>query len=99
MAVLAECPICNRKQSNRNKACIKCGNDLDKSKRSRKVRYWINQWLPGGKQRRESIGYSIKEAKAADGKRKVQKRENRIFDILPENKITFHELTEWYLNL
>jgi len=55
--------------------------------------------LRRGKQRRESIGYSIKEAKTADGKRKVQKRENRIFDVLPKNKITFQELTEWYLNL
>ena len=72
---------------------------MDNSKRSRKVRYWINYRLPGGKQRREPVGYSIKEAKAADGKRKVQKRENRIFDILPENKISFQELTEWYLNL
>jgi integrase len=78
MAILAECPMCQRKQSNKNKICAQCGNNMDKSKQSRKVRYWINY---------------------ADGKRKVQKRENRIFDILPENKIPFQELTDWYLNL
>jgi integrase len=99
MAILAECPMCQRKQSNKNKICAQCGNNMDKSKQSRKVRYWINYRLPAGKQRREPVGYSIKEAKAADGKRKVQKRENRIFDILPENKISFQELTDWYLNL
>jgi integrase len=92
-------PYLPEKQANRNKLCNQCGNNMDNSKRSRKVRYWINYRLPGGKQRREPVGYSIKEAKAADGKRKVQKRENRIFDILPENKISFQELTEWYLNL
>jgi len=66
---------------------------------SRKVRYWIDFRLPGGKQRREPVGYSIKEARDADGKRRSQKRENRIFDMLPESKISFTELTKWYLNL
>jgi integrase len=72
---------------------------MDKSKRSKKVRYWINFRLPGGKQRREPIGYSITKARDADGKRRSQKRENRIFDMLPESKMSFTELTSWYLNL
>ena len=54
--------------------------------------------MPDGKQRRESVGFSIEEARDADGKRRSQKRENRIFDILPESKITFKELAEWYLS-
>ena len=29
----------------------------------------------------------------------MQKRENRLFDPLPESKITFKELTDWYLEL
>ena len=62
MSILAECPYCKRKQSLKNKRC-KCGEDLDKLKRSRKVRFWINYRLPGGKQRREPVGYSIAEAK------------------------------------
>jgi integrase len=72
---------------------------MHQSKKSRSVRYWINFRLPGGKQRREPVSYSIKEARAADGKRKAQKRENRIFDMLPESKMTFSELTDWYLEL
>ena len=72
---------------------------MDKSKRSKKVRYWISYRMPGGKQRREPVGFSITEARDADGKRGVQKRENRIFDMLPESKMTFDELIDWFLGL
>ena len=99
MAILAECPMCHRKQSVKNKAC-KCGADMDKSKRQKKkVKYWIDFKIPGGKKRRETVGFSIEEARDADGKRRGQKRENRIFDILPDSRMTFLELTEWYLGL
>lgn len=98
MSILAECPVCRKKQSVRNKVC-KCGEDLDKAKRSERVRYWIDFYIPGGKQRREPVGYSIEEAKAAIGKRRGQKKEGRIFDMLPESKTTFSELTKWYLEL
>ena len=40
MSILAECPICKRKQSAKNKVCVKCDNDLDKAKKSKKVRFW-----------------------------------------------------------
>lgn len=98
MAVLAECPFCHKKQSLRNKVCL-CGQDLDKLKRRNKVKYWIIYRLPGGKQKKEMIGTSVEEARDADGKRRVQKRENRIFDIKPETKMTFKELTDWFLDL
>jgi integrase len=98
MSILAECQICKRKQSLKNKMC-RCGENLDKAKRSKKVRYWINYRLPGGKQRREPVSFSIEEARAAEGKRRSQKRENRIFDMLPDSKTTFNELTDWYLDL
>jgi len=107
MAILAECPFCHNKQTVKNKIC-KCGSDLDKAKRSKKVRYWISYRIPIGqneegktiyKQRRELVGKSIEKARDADGKRRVQKRENRIFDMLPESKMTFQELTDWYLGL
>lgn len=45
------------------------------------------------------MGYSINEARDANGKRRSQKRENRIFDILPEAKMIFEELADWYLDL
>jgi integrase len=98
MSVLAECPVCHRKQATKNKHCG-CGNDMDKSKRSKKVRYWISYRLPGGKQRRELVGKSIEKARDADGKRRGQKRENRIFDMLPASDMTFTELSDWYLKL
>jgi integrase len=107
MAVLAECPFCRNKQAAKNNIC-KCGADLDKGKRSKKIKYWISYRIPVGKdeegktiykQRREAIGKSIEKARDADGKRRVQKRENRIFDMLPESNMTFQELTDWYLGL
>lgn len=98
MGILAECPICRKKQSNKNKSCP-CGEDLAKAKRSKRVRYWIDFYIPGGKQRRESVGYSIEEARAAMGKRLSQKKEGRIFDMLPEADMTFNEVTKWYLSL
>ena len=98
MAILAECPGCHKKQSVSNRLCD-CGEDLVKAKKSKRVRFWINYRIPGGKQKRESVGYSIEEAKDADGKRRSQKRENRIFDIKPDAKMSFYELTKWYLNL
>ena len=71
MAILAECSRCRRRQSAKNKKC-KCGNNLDKAKSQKKVRYWIDYPLPGGKVRRESVGafeglnaYSITDAQAA----------------------------------
>jgi integrase len=97
MAVLAECPTCHAKQKVKNKFC-KCGEDLDKAKRSKRVRYWIN-YVASGKQRREPVGFSIEEAKTADGKRRAQKYENpRILVKVPEERMTFQQLTDWFLS-
>jgi integrase len=108
MAILAECPFCHRRQTVKSKRCVSkngrgCGADLEKARRSGKVKYWIAYRLPGGKQRFEKLtgenAGSIEYAKAADAKRKVQKSENRILDIKPESKMTFQEITDWYLRL
>ena len=97
MAILAECPTCHKKQKVTNRLC-ECGQDLVKAKRSNRVRYWINYTLPGGKQRREAVGFSIEEARTAEGKRRAQKYENpRILQKVPEEKMTFQELADWYL--
>ena len=62
--------------------------------------------MPDGKQRRESVGafedldpYSISDARDAESKRMVQKKEKRIFDMLPESKVTFDALADWYKEL
>lgn len=105
MAILQQCPICHKRQSNKNKVC-KCGNDLDKSKRSKKIRYWIAYRMPNGKQRFESVAkfeglkaWSIQDAETALSKRVVQKKENRLLDIVHESNVTFAELTKWYLDI
>jgi len=105
MSILAECPICHKKQSNKNKVCT-CGGDIDQAKKSNRVRYWISYRMPDGKQRRESVGafeglnsYSITDARNAESKRIVQKKEKRIFDMLPESEIIFNDLADWYKEL
>lgn len=98
MSIFAECPICRRKQSVKNKVCS-CGEILDQAKKADRVRYWIDYYLPGGKRKREPVGYSIKDAQAAEGKKRSLKKENRLFDILPEAKMTFSDLADWYLKL
>ncbi|MFC1799118.1 tyrosine-type recombinase/integrase [Thermodesulfobacteriota bacterium] len=105
MAIMAECPICRRKQSKRNKVC-KCGEDLDRAKRSKRVKYWIQYRLPDKTQRKEYVGsfeelngYSIEDARIAESKRKTQKKENKLMDIKADSKMTYSELAKWYLNL
>jgi integrase len=98
VAIFAECPTCRKKQSVKNKLCT-CGENLDRAKKAERVHYWIDYYFPSGKRKREPVGNSIKDAQAAAGKKKIQKKENRLFDILPESKMTFAELTKWYLKL
>jgi integrase len=95
MAILAECPICHRKQSIHNKVCAGCGDKIDKQKRNGNVRFWIAYQLDG-KQRKEFVGMSIEQARDAEGKRRGQKREGVIF---ADSKLTYAELTEWYTGL
>ncbi len=107
MAILSQCPVCRKKQAVKNKLCS-CGMDLDKAKGSRKVKYWIDYRLPGGKHCRKPLSsfeecdpYSIEDARTVEGQYKVAKKENRleIFEPKPESKMTFAELTDWYLGL
>jgi len=104
MSILAECPLCHRKQTTRNKLCV-CGADLDKLKDSKKVRYWINYRLPNGKQKREAVSgedvdpYSIEDARDMQSKRRVEKRERKIFDVKKDAEMTFRELSDWYLDI
>ena len=94
MSVLAQCPICKRKMAMSVKSCP-CGQDMDKAKKNGNAIYYVN-YRVNGKQRREKVGTSYKEAKAADGKRAAQVAENRILDI-NDSKSTFNDLAEWFL--
>ena len=106
MAILAECPICHRKQSAKKKRCRQCGEDLDKAKRARKVRFWISYRMPDGKQKREFVGsfeglkgHSIEDAKKAEAKKMTLKAEKKLMDVRNDTKMTFQELSDWYLGL
>ena len=109
MAVLIECPICRKKQSLRNRVCY-CGENLSKARKSDRVKYYVSYRLPNGKQRREKVTVesddgidkngTYSEALAADGKRKSQKYENpATLEKVGSSKLTFQNLTKWYLNL
>ena len=98
MAIMAECPVCRRVQSKKNKTCT-CGANLEKLKKQKeKVKYYI-VYRVNGKLKWElpDDPYSVDSAEACLGKRKVQKKEKRILDIEPEWNVTFSQLTEWYL--
>lgn len=105
MAILAECPICHRRQKTKNKKCVKCETDLDKQKQGGKVKYWIiyrlggkQVWEPAVNEKGENL--NVTDAKAAEGKRLGQRKEKviTILNIRPQ-QITFNELVEWYLKL
>ena len=74
MAVLAECPVCHRKQSVKNRVCkgtrkkleIPCETNLINEKKAGRVRYYI-RYRHQGKQVTEYIGYSASEARDAEG--------------------------------
>ena len=99
MAILQQCPSCRKRQSIKNKKC-NCGQDLDKAKRSNRVNYHVDYRLHNGKQRREFVGKSIEDAKALDGEKKsLKKKKPGALKISGEEKMTFQDLADWYLDL
>ena len=46
MGIRAECPPCHKKQTVKNKVCT-CGQDMDKAKRAKKVKYHISYRVNG----------------------------------------------------
>lgn len=64
------------------------------------------EWIPDDNQRRGSVGaveglnpYSLENAKVADAKRMVQKREKRLLGMLPESETAVYELRDVYVKL
>jgi integrase len=97
MAILIECAICHCKQGQDHKSCIQCGDRIDRQRKKGTARYWISYRL-SGKQRKEFTGYSFADAKDKESKRRGQKAENRILEMLPQAVITFSELSEWFMS-
>jgi|GEM_PF-1168707 hypothetical protein len=90
MSVHVECPGCRQKNSLRNKRCT-CGRDLDRAKRAGRIRYWIHYRIPVERpdgaiemrQRCELAARSLPEARDVEAERRLQKRENGVFKVLP----------------
>jgi hypothetical protein len=83
MAILAECPICRKIQSNSNLACS-CGKDLIKAKSSRRVRYFVHYRDSNGRQRKELVGFSRSKARKKEAECLAEKD-----NIAPDPKMTF----------
>lgn len=99
MGILAECPVCKCRQGLNRKKCKKCSEDLLTAKRSKRLAYWVYYRIPGQDKKYYERFESIDNARAMDAKRKVQKKENRHFEMIPESDTTFEELSKWYLDL
>lgn len=76
MAIMQECPLCRRKQSNKNKKYVSCQQSLitTKGKKIAGIRYWITYRLDGY-QIWKPVGFKLKDAQDLEGKWKSQKRE------------------------
>jgi integrase len=106
MGVLIECPKCHHRQSLKHTICYRpeCHEDFKKAKKQKRLRYWISYYTEDKKQHFEKIkgkdGLSLAYARDAQGKRRGQIREDTIFEaIKPGMKMTFKELSDWYLDL
>jgi len=94
MAVLIECPKCKVRNSMRTTEC-KCGFNIKKA--AGKI-YWVEYYI-NYKRKRERIGPS--KAAAENRLRKVLKSraEDRYIDRNKSIRVTFDELSRWYLQL
>lgn len=81
MAILAECPICHKKQSRKNHLCS-CGENLINAKRSKRIRYWI-AYRVNGKQKRKYASQFIEEAKIKEVRYKKIKTESKMMKEIP----------------
>ena len=96
MAILAECPRCRTKQSLRNKKC-RCGENIDKAKKSGRVKFHVRYRTAEGRQKSTYAGVTVSQAKAIEGKIRAQKYENPGgLQEYGDKKMTFRQLTEQY---
>jgi integrase len=98
MAVLIACPICHKKQSERNKKCS-CGEPLAEAKRAGKLKCYVRLRDPGTQRMRlEYTGTSIEGARDRDRERKQEKRRGLAIQGEHLNAM-WKELAAWYMSL
>jgi integrase len=94
MAILAECPKCKKRNSQKAKSC-KCGFAL--AKFTGKV-YWV-EWYEEGQRKRERIGPNKSAAEQRQREIKSAIAEGRHIKKSPDLTTRFKTLAEWYLHL
>lgn len=94
MALLIECPKCNKRHSLIKKVCS-CGFKLAKA--SGRV-YWIEYYLNGAR-KRERIGPNKKAAEQRLREALKLRTEERFIDKDPATKLSLGDLCKWYLDL
>lgn len=107
--MMVECPNCHKRLSVSSKVCrtktgAGCGLDLNKMKKANKVFYWIAYRLPGEKNPRwerfkargDAESYKADREAGIDQK-KYKTKDDLIEKPKPQDTMTFHQLTKWYL--
>lgn len=95
MPIEQVCPDCKARVSIKQNRC-KCGKDLYQARRKGRVFYNIRWHDENGRERREKVGYSLKEAQDRDSAKRVE--EPTLESPLGE-KVTFQALADWYMEL
>lgn len=98
MSISFKCPYCHTYHSLNKKKCRKCGSDLVSAKRSAKAKFYIKYRLPGKRKQFYKTASTLEEAKAIEADILLKKRAGNIAD-LKNRKMTFSDLSEWYLKL
>ena len=93
MAIMAQCPVCRQKRSMKKKVCP-CGENLDKAKRSGRVKYWLSYKLDG-KTKWKALSNSITEAREME----AEFVNGGGAAAMIGKDVTFDGLTKWFLDL
>jgi integrase len=94
MAIIQKC-ICGRNNGEKRKKCSDpaCGRSLMELRKQDKIQFYVvvkGKWEPAGN--------SLDQAKASEGKRRAQVKENRILDIQADGTMLLGQVIEDYLN-
>jgi integrase len=96
MGLLIECPECKRRNSQKEKACKKCGFAL--AKFSGRV-WWIEYYDHERRLRRERIGPNKGAAEQRYREVMSARTEGRFIKKSPDARTLFKDLAAWYLEL
>jgi len=99
MSLIQRC-ICGKNNGEKRKKCSDpvCGRNLINLRKEGKIKFYTVNTI-NGRQVWEYAGTSLEEAKASEGKRKAQIKENRVLDIQADGTMLLGRVIEDYLAL